>query len=702
MDDSQSLPGSFPDSTKETRDGSASNSIDYLATPDPENPFANIMGRLHDEYTAAGGKLGFNDQDDDKEFAWLKQHSTKYIRTFRTNVPSEILNEVKPLLKKQRKASSYKEWLNISIQLDAVLENERWKNETETDMYDYNAVQNQLMKLREVHKAHDWKKMLYIIRTCWRRNFAGIDNPQLYQCCYVGTKKLIEEYLSECQKCLIDLCSPECPLNDDYVLEMLIQTRKNYGQIAVTMSGGGTFGLAGIGVFAALFENEIYPRMISGSSCGSIMSALICCKHDDELLDILGEVFSTEFKVFGSKEHPESILTCLGRFMKYGVFFDNQGLTETITKLVGDITFREAFNKTGRILNITVSPASIHDQPTLLNYLTAPNVMIRSAICASCSLPLIFSPSAIFEKDPLTGEQHQWSNPMVKFVDGSVNGDLPITRLSEMFNVNHVIAFQANPHVLPLVRFSQDCDRQCNQTTFNALLRNSIKKSFNTTCWEFTHAMDVLQELGVFPNLCTKFKQLVIQPYSGDITILPNIQMKNLSVLFINPTSDFFWNCILWGARATWPQMQIIKDHCSIEFALDKAITELKSRTIGMKKDLSKMTLLERPEDVRSLDYKYRKNRRENRMQNRSESVSYYHFQEGNQATPEKKKRQMTVGGSPNSISNGMSRGKSEQLMSNPFNSSCVSLHLTPSSDMDTSSPIKQNRRYSSVQGNIY
>ena len=50
---------------------------------------------------------------------------------------------------------------------------------------------------------------------------------------------------------------------------------------------------------------------------------------------------------------------------------------------IGNFTFQEAFDRTGRILNITVSPQNRSDPPRLLNYLTAPHVLIWSAAVAS-------------------------------------------------------------------------------------------------------------------------------------------------------------------------------------------------------------------------------------------------------------------------------------------------------------------------------
>ena len=52
--------------------------------------------------------------------------------------------------------------------------------------------------------------------------------------------------------------------------------------------------------------------------------------------------------------------------------------------------FNAAFDRTGRIINITVAPINNYDPPRLLNYLTAPHVCVWSAACASCAVPGLF------------------------------------------------------------------------------------------------------------------------------------------------------------------------------------------------------------------------------------------------------------------------------------------------------------------------
>jgi hypothetical protein len=74
-------------------------------------------------------------------------------------------------------------------------------------------------------------------------------------------------------------------------------------------------------------------------------------------------------------------------------------IKEFIRDNCGDITFQEAYDRTGQILNITVTGHGIHDGNMVLNYLTTPDVVIWSAVCASAALPYIFGPIQLFCKD---------------------------------------------------------------------------------------------------------------------------------------------------------------------------------------------------------------------------------------------------------------------------------------------------------------
>lgn len=62
------------------------------------------------------------------------------------------------------------------------------------------------------------------------------------------------------------------------------------------------------------------------------------------------------------------------------------------------MTFKEAYLRTGRILNISVIPADRHSPTKLLNYVTAPDTVIWSALLASAAVPGILPPVVLMQK----------------------------------------------------------------------------------------------------------------------------------------------------------------------------------------------------------------------------------------------------------------------------------------------------------------
>lgn len=87
------------------------------------------------------------------------------------------------------------------------------------------------------------------------------------------------------------------------------------------------------------------------------------------------------------------------RLFKYGHLLDMRVLEECVQANVGDLTFEEAYQRTNRILNITIQPSRQHRLPQILNYYTAPNVLIRTAACASTALVGIFESVSLLAKD---------------------------------------------------------------------------------------------------------------------------------------------------------------------------------------------------------------------------------------------------------------------------------------------------------------
>jgi TAG lipase/steryl ester hydrolase/phospholipase A2/LPA acyltransferase len=413
-----------------------------------------------------------------------------------------------------------------------------------------------------------------------------MSNSRLYKYSNIGTKTLIGRYIDSTLatiKALVKTSAHSLPagLETKDILEQVVYARQAFGRSALLLSGGATFGMNHIGVLKALFDTHLLPRIISGASAGSIVCAVLCTRTDEEIPGVLKNFPYGDLAVFEENDREDGLLERLGRFLTHGAWIDIKHLIRVMRALLGDMTFQEAYNRTRRILNICVSSASIYELPRLLNYITSPNVMIWSAVAASCSVPLLFSAAHLLVKNPITGEHIPWNPTPQRWIDGSVDNDLPMTRLAEMFNVNHFIVSQVNPHVIPFLAKEDAatfCDNQ--STSSGAACTDWVFTVTNLAKGEALHRMQVLADLGIFPNLVTKARSVLSQKYSGDITILPEISYSDFPRMLKNPTAEFMVQACLSGERATWPKLSRIRNHCAVELELDAAVQQLRARAV--------------------------------------------------------------------------------------------------------------------------
>lgn len=359
-------------------------------------------------------------------------------------------------------ARSYQQWAAAAAELDRIEGKHRWRRERTSSYYDYELVQSRLEQLQRAREMNDEAAITFLLRTSLARNFGGINNDELYAVqCRVGTKKLIEDFNAEIVQLLRGLAARidtiTSPIELKKKMDFFKELRHALGNTAVLLSGGASLGVYHIGVLKALFEAGLLPRIIAGSSSGSIMAAVACCRTDDEipsLVTLEGVNINLLEERLPSGQDTSWLYPLtrkLSRLLTHGVVFDAAVLKESLRESIGDVTFLEAYQKTCRVLNIAVSSTTMYDMPRLLNYITAPNVIVWSAVVASCALP------ALYESAPLLARDHRgqivpWNVTGDRWCDGSVENDLPMERLSEIFNVNHFIVSQVNPHIYPFVR----------------------------------------------------------------------------------------------------------------------------------------------------------------------------------------------------------------------------------------------------------
>ncbi|KAF0325476.1 patatin family [Colletotrichum asianum] len=491
---------------------------------------------------------------------------------------------------RMKNAESRKEWQEAAEELDILEENDVWKVDPYDGDYYPELIEARLKELDDARTNCDTRAMMHLVRTALCRDLGGMGNVDLYRHSYVGTKNLIERYVDSAIQtidALVEKSQYALPegMGQRDILESVLFARQSFGRSALLLSGGGTLGMSHIGVLKALFEVKLLPRIISGASAGSIVSAVICTRTDEEIPRLVREFPYGDLAVFDAEENPDGVFDHMRRLLTEGSWSDIKHLTRVMRGLVGDLTFQEAYNRTRRVLNICVSTESMYELPRLLNYITAPNVMIWSAVAASCSVPLVFSAAPLLVKNPDTGEHMPWNPTPQRWIDGSVDNDLPMTRLAEMFNVNHFIVSQVNPHVVPFLARDDQLDPDDTSAR-----RTSLSPSKQELDWVYTltalakdealHRLHFLAEIGVFPTLVTKLKSILSQKYSGDINILPEISIHDIPKILSNPSPDFMLRACLMGERATWPKLSRIRDRCAIELALDRTVHRLRARVV--------------------------------------------------------------------------------------------------------------------------
>lgn len=170
--------------------------------------------------------------------------------------------------------------------------------------------------------------------------------------------------------------------------KMICKAELGFGRTALCLSGGGSLAMGHMGVVMALMARGLLPRVISGTSGGSIIAAIMAVKTDEELMK---EVFVPDIAVRYKERWFPPISTQLHHFYNEGVLIDNAEFKRTARRYFGTLTFEEAFERTGRNVAISVSPSRVgggsgtRHSKLLLNHITNPHVLVASAVQASCA-----------------------------------------------------------------------------------------------------------------------------------------------------------------------------------------------------------------------------------------------------------------------------------------------------------------------------
>lgn len=450
------------------------------------------------------------------------------------------LNDVKLAMKH---AKNYQEYKEACQEHDRLSGAKKWQEEEACDLYDYKLIRKRVDRIRNAKEKKDAAGLMFILHEGIHGNLGNIATPELNNFSKLGTKDLIEVFLDEvCSSMEFIYQADEREVDFYEKLAFFEETSHAFGQSCLMLSGGAGLGFFHAGVIKVLTEHNLLPNVISGASAGSIMAALIATRTNAELLEAL---------------KPESIHE---KFQRWGVwkglfsdsFLDSTNLENALIELFDLTTFEEAFEKTGRHVTITASPADLHQYSRLLNARTSPNALITQAVRASCAIPYMFTPVQLKAKNSL-GDIVPYI-PGRKFADGSVMADMPFHRLARLYGVNHSIVSQTNPLAVPFL----SRNKQHSNGLFAMTYRHFAKMAKTNT----VYACDVMESMvsGKTAKLgIHKVRSIIDQQYVGDVNIMPARGFKNLLHLLNNPTVESISSLISIAERETWTQLDLIE-----------------------------------------------------------------------------------------------------------------------------------------------
>ena len=475
------------------------------------------------------------------------------------NAVTEVLQDVAP-----RAEPTYESWKAAALAEDARSGAEQWKRSDQSRRFDYKVIRRRYDEIRAVKASADPHALLYYLSEGIHGNTGGMGRPAVYARAKFGTKDLITNYIAEVADAI-----EQAGAVDESIMpaaEKLALFRRAglcFGRSALMLSGAGALGPFHIGVTKALAEQGLLPSVISGSSAGSFVAAVLGTHTDADLqramqpADIAG--------AFGAGgDHARS-----GRQHQIGV----RELQDAIETQIPDMTFGEAFEHTRRKINVSVSPLEMHQSSRLLNAVTSPNVCIREAVSASCAIPGVF-PAVTLAAKNARGERQPYVASR-KWIDGSVADDLPAKRLARLYGVNHFITSQTNPVVLWAVRDSGGDDSLVSKL---ADVYQTASKEWLRATYPF--AMTLVQR--AYPlNIYVRMAYSVLtQDYTADVNIIPKRRLWDPAKLLSVLTPVETQRLIAEGEAATWPKIEMIRNCTLIGRTLDHILDRLEGEFV--------------------------------------------------------------------------------------------------------------------------
>ncbi|CUS12224.1 unnamed protein product [Tuber aestivum] len=508
------------------------------------------------------------------------------------------------LRRKLRSTKNYEEWKLAAKELDSYLGADTWKAEDAFAYYDYSTIRKavaNLWRLRQKAEEEERARSMAdgnsqpnseerngcvnggegttsknravdelreLVKACVKSNFAGIESFRMYSQTYYGTKDRVQEFIREVEKSLKFLLETNS-LDMEEKRAMFKHLSSNYGRTALCLSGGASFAYYHFGVVKAHLDADLLPTVITGTSGGALVAALVCTRTGEELKKLLVPALAQKITAC-----HDDMFTWLRRWWKTGARFDSVDWARRLCWFTrGSLTFKEAYERTGRILNISCIPSDPHSPSLLLNYLTAPDCCIFSAVLASAAVPGILNPVVLMTKTP----HHPFTiTPFSfghKWKDGSLRTDIPLRALNTYFNVTFSIVSQVNPHVnifffSPRGSVGRPVTHRKGKGWRGGFLGSALEQYLKL---DMAKWLKVLRHLELLPRpLSQDWSSVFLQKFDGNITIWPRTRMSDFWYILSDPTVERLRRMLEVGQRCTFPKLEFVRNRLVVERAVER------------------------------------------------------------------------------------------------------------------------------------
>lgn len=476
------------------------------------------------------------------------------------------------LRQRLRTATSFHQWHEAALALDNLSGAARWRQNDASQFYDYRDIRARYEQLRGLLDEGNHEELLYVLNEGIHGNMSGMGRPALYDRALAGTKRVIDDYVSAIAEALrVISASPSDKISLQDKVDFFRRASHCYGRSALMLSGGAGLIYSHHGVVETLIEQNLLPNVISGASAGAWVSALLAMYTNEELKSGFFERYRYDLPA-----HLNPLRVLAGIEPGISPLSVKQSAMDGIAN---HMTFQEAYEHTGRYINISIAPAEKHQNSRLMNAITSPNVYIRSAMDASGSVPGVVPPVTLYAKGA-DGKPKPYL-PTRKWVDGSFAQDLPAKRLSRLFGVNHYIVSMINPLAVPFVEDPKLRSRTSIRRVANALIVSSASDLLG----ELEHYLTRVGVSFISPAVLMAHGVLN-QSYTGDVNII--LEKKNFSwrnVLFSYQSDQEIKDLVLAGKRNTWPKLAMIRNAALIGRELDGILELLDEKEFGQRRN---------------------------------------------------------------------------------------------------------------------